>query len=228
MVKPKICVAVTASSNKEILDTIKQVQPHAPDLIELRLDYLAETPDLKTIRESTSIPLIATYRRTDQGGVNECKEDDRIKLLLEACIEGINYLDLAITTPNLPEIIDQAHEANTEVIVSYHDFEATPPLEKLQVILWEILEKGADICKIIGSAQSPRDNLTYLNLIHENPDTRLVSFAMGKNGMMSRIFSPLHGAEYTYASSETGKESAPGQFTVVELNQMYHYMGVIK
>ena len=226
MVKPRICVAITASSNKGTVETIERVKPHKPDLIELRLDYLNEIPNLQTIRDSTSTPLIATNRRTDQGGVKECKEEDRVEILLEACEKGFNYLDLAFTTPNLPEVIDQVHSAGAEVIVSYHNFEETPPKERLQVILWELLEWGADICKIIGTAQTPRDNITYLNLIHENPETRLVSFAMGKNGLMSRIFSPLHGAEYTYASSETGKESAPGQLTLIELNQMYHYLGV--
>ena len=226
MVKPRICVAITASSNKETMETIERGQPHKPDIIELRLDYLNEIPDLRAIRDSTGIPLIATYRRTDQGGVRESNEEERIKILLEACEKGFNYVDLAITTPNLVKHIDQIHDVNAEVIVSYHDFKETPPKEKLQVLLWDIIERGADICKIIGTAQSPRHNITYLDLLHDNPDTRLVSFAMGKMGLMSRIFSPLHGAEYTYASSETGKESAPGQLTLIELNQMYHYLGV--
>ena len=227
MVKPKICVAITASSNKKTLDTIRQLQSHSPYLLEFRLDYMNEKPDLKTIRESTNTKLIATYRRTDQGGVLECPEPERIKLLLEACDTGFNYLDLAITTPNLSKVIDEVHTRGAEVIVSYHDFEGTPSNENLQSILGEIMEKKADICKIIGTATSPRDNLTYLNIVHENPETRLVSFAMGKDGLMSRIFSPLHGAEYTYASAETGMESAPGQLTIVELIQIYRYMGAM-
>ena len=90
----------------------------------------------------------------------------------------------------------------------------------------EMLGAGADICKLVGTAINLEDNLTYLNLIQENPTVSLVSFGMGKTGLLSRVFSPLFGAAYTYASSEAGRESAPGQLTVPELRQIYGIMGV--
>lgn len=227
MVKPKICVTITASSNLEIFETIQKVLNYSPDLIELRLDYMHEEPDLKSIRESTSKPIIATFRRIDQGGVKKCTEVNRVQHLLDACEAGVNYLDLEFNTPNITDIIEKVHKLGIEVIVSYHNFKITPKKEKLQGIIEDIIEKGADICKIIGTAIYPRDNITYFKLIDENPKIRLVSFAMGKTGMMSRIFSPIHGAEYTYASAYKGKESASGQLTIFELNQIYRYIGVI-
>ncbi len=36
----------------------------------------------------------------------------------------------------------------------------------------------------------------------------------------------LFGAAYTYASSEAGRESAPGQLTVPELRQIYGIMEI--
>jgi len=88
-----------------------------------------------------------------------------------------------------------------------------------------MLGTGADICKIVGKATCQKDNLTYLNLIQENPSVSLVSLGRGRTGLLSRVGSPLVGAAYTYASSEAGRESAPGQLTVPELRQIYGIMG---
>ncbi|MEM2960941.1 MAG: type I 3-dehydroquinate dehydratase, partial [Candidatus Bathyarchaeia archaeon] len=55
--------------------------------------------------------------------------------------------------------------------------------------------------------------------------TNLVCFAMGENGLLSRILSPLFGASFTYASLERGLETAPGQITISELREIYRRLG---
>jgi len=49
---------------------------------------------------------------------------------------------------------------------------------------------------------------------------------MGEAGVISRILSPLFGGEFTYASTKTGSESAPGQLTIAELREIYRVLGV--
>ena len=44
---------------------------------------------------------------------------------------------------------------------------------------------------------------------------------MGQPGLVSRILCPLVGGDFTYASTEKGKESAAGQITVTELRKIY-------
>ena len=80
---------------------------------------------------------------------------------------------------------------------------------------------GADICKVVTTARSFEDNLSVLQLISEFPKTKLVSFAMGPLGVTSRVLCPLVGGDFTYASIEKGKESAPGQITVRDLTKIY-------
>ena len=63
--------------------------------------------------------------------------------------------------------------------------------------------------------------MTVLRLISEFPGARLISFAMGHLGFISRVLCPLVGGDFTYASIEKGKESAPGQITVQELTKIY-------
>ena len=83
------------------------------------------------------------------------------------------------------------------------------------------LKAGADICKVVTTAKEPEDNLTVLQLIKEFPDVKIIAFAMGPLGLMSRVLCPLVGGEFTYASIEKGKESAVGQMTVSEMRRIY-------
>ena len=60
-----------------------------------------------------------------------------------------------------------------------------------------------------------------MQLITEFAEKRIISFAMGDLGLVSRVFCPLVGGDFIYASIERGKESAPGQITVAELRRIY-------
>ncbi|GAI14971.1 unnamed protein product, partial [marine sediment metagenome] len=108
---------------------------------------------------------------------------------------------------------------------SFHDLERTPPLDEMKEIVQRQLKAGADICKMVTTAQGFEDNLTVLQLISEFPGVRLVSFAMGALGSMSRVLCPLVGGDFTYASIEKGKESAQGQITVRDLLKIYEMVG---
>lgn len=225
MASPRICVVVTASNSTEAIDTILRVRPLCPDLIEIRLDYMEQIGDLGPLRKTAGVPMIATNRRPDQGGHSADSEADRIARLLQACESGFDYVDLEINTEGVEEITEKVKSLGAKVIVSFHDFETTPRTEFLEQIVKNELKAGADVCKIVGTSNSPGDNLTYLNLIRDNADIEIVSFGMGEAGILSRVLSPLIGGAFTYASAETGRESAPGQLTISELREIYRIMG---
>jgi 3-dehydroquinate dehydratase type I len=63
--------------------------------------------------------------------------------------------------------------------------------------------------------------MAVLQLIAGSTNAKIVSFAMGPLGMLSRVLSPLVGGEFTYASVEPDRESAPGQLAVVDLRKIY-------
>ena len=108
--------------------------------------------------------------------------------------------------------------------IEIHDFEKTPPFDTMKQMVNRQPKAGADICKVVTTAQSFDDNLSVLRLISEFPEAKLVSFAMGPQGVISRVLCPLVGGDFTYASIAEGKESAPGQITVQELNRTYEMM----
>ena len=226
MASPKICVSVTAGDTEQAIGTIRELKAHRPDLIEIRLDYMSKPGNLLALREATEAPLIATNRRRDQGGLCRSPEQKRVGVLLEACEAGFDYIDLALTTPSITQLSDEIKSRGSRLIVSHHDFQRTPPLEELEEVLEKEASLGADVCKIVGTAQAYSDNLTYLSLLDRRNGVDLVCFAMGQAGVLSRVASPLLGGAFTYASSARGGEAAPGQLTLAEMRELYRLLGV--
>jgi 3-dehydroquinate dehydratase type I len=114
-----------------------------------------------------------------------------------------------------------------KLIVSHHDFVATPSLKKLDSIFKSELETGADICKIATTAQRLEDNLTCLEFQAKSSKKHAtICFAMGNLGRSSRILSPAYGGSFAYASVKFGKETATGQLTIQEMRRIHTILGV--
>jgi 3-dehydroquinate dehydratase I len=217
MKKPRICAVITDDN----IQAVTEIQPLI-DLFEVRIDLVGDnwTRVVKVI----SKPWIACNRVAEEGGQWSDSEPRRIERLLLAIELGASMVDIELHTKNLENVVT-AVKKRAACIISHHNFERTPPLEDLKMLLDKQLKAGADACKIVTSAKDVRDNWTILDLISRNPAVSLVAFAMGPLGLLSRVLSPLAGGYFTYASIETGKESAPGQITVKELIKTYQIIG---
>ncbi len=203
------------------LIAIKEVNRWA-DLIELRVDYLRGVK-LAPLLENRQKPFIVTHRRKDEGGQYKGDERKRLSVLLEAIDLGADYVDVELTTKKsfLQSLIRDKRE--TQVILSFHDFQRTPSLRELQKLYDQMIQWGADVVKIVPFARSWEDNLTILSLIPFAKARRqkVIAFCMGEKGKISRIFSPFLGAVWTYASLNQSMASAPGQLTVRELTEIW-------
>jgi 3-dehydroquinate dehydratase type I len=91
-----------------------------------------------------------------------------------------------------------------------------------------MIQLEADVVKIVSFARAWEDNLTILSLIPYARERRqkIVAFCMGEKGKISRIFSPLLGAAWAYASLNRNKASAPGQLTVGEMREIWEMLGL--
>ncbi|HLE19302.1 MAG TPA: type I 3-dehydroquinate dehydratase, partial [Syntrophales bacterium] len=76
-------------------------------------------------------------------------------------------------------------------------------------------------------ACSPEDNLTVLSLIPYagRRNREIIAFCMGEQGRISRVMAALLGAFFTFASLKRGAESAAGQLTVREMEQIFRILG---
>ena len=213
MKKPRICAVIV----NDDLKAVKEAEPFA-DLLEVRIDLIGD--GWQELAGQLSKPWIACNRSATEGGSWQESEAGRIAALLQAVDLGATVVDLELGTANLAQVVAQVKQ-RAKCLLSFHELEETPPLIRLREMVKRQIEAGADICKVITTAQRFEDNLTTLQLITEFPKIKIVSFAMGPLGFVSRIFCPLVGGDFTYASIGEGQESAPGQITVDRLREIY-------
>jgi len=224
-VKPKICVSLSSADPHELRRQARRAEALSADLVEVRLDRLDDSQGISRIAEAVKIPLVATNRPVSEEGSFAGPENERLSLLMNAVEEGADYVDLESSTSNLDEVIKTFRKTSAKIILSHHDYSRTPKLSSLKSTLARLQKKRSDICKIVTTAQIPEDNLTVLGLLKTNREgTPLVSFAMGKPGVWSRLLAPFYGSQFTYASLQRGLETAPGQPSISELRQVYQML----
>lgn len=231
-VKIKVCIPIKAGSIADTLIMLRKAEDSGVDLIEVRLDYadlgFSEIIELlDNIVKKCSKPLIATNRQKKQGGKCNLSEEERIKTLISAAEAGFTYVDVELTTQGLEKIIGEIKAKGAKAIVSFHDFNNTPSIEEMKRIVEAQINAGADLCKLVTMAKNISDSVKSLLFTHEmSKKTRIVCFAMGEYGLLSRVFSPLFGAFFTYTSLEEGLETAPGQISIHELREIYRRFNV--
>jgi 3-dehydroquinate dehydratase-1 len=213
MRRPGICgVVVDGGSldSKEVLNSV--------DLFELRIDLAGS--DWEQLVPKLNKPWIACARLKAEGGNWTGNEAQRISALLKAAELGAAIVDIEYQAEGLASIVPLIKK-RAKCLLSFHDFEKTPPFDELRKIVRQQTAAGADICKVVTTARSFEDNITMMELLKQFPKKNLIAFAMGSEGLNSRILCPLAGNGFTYASLEQGKESAPGQVTAIQLRKIY-------
>lgn len=132
------------------------------ELAEIRLDKLDFTR--RQLGEIFSLPvkLVATCR---PGGFHET---ERETLLLDAISHGAAFVDIEIEAPASfkQAIIAAARKKKCRVIISYHDFEKTPPAAALKEIIARCFADGADIAKIACLVRSEADCARKIGRAH--------------------------------------------------------------
>jgi len=205
-----ICVPIVAKTTKEALNDIKKAKD--ADLIELRIDFIRDINDknLTKLIKSTRKKIIVTDRKK------------RIKLVEKAIELKTDFIDLDLKIGE--KIIKQLikNKKRTKVIVSFHNFKKTDKKEVLRKYT-QIKRLGADVVKVATFANSINDNKVIFDLIAKakKEKKKIIGLCIGKKGQISRILSPLFGAELTFGSLSKGKESAPGQLTATDLKTVF-------
>ncbi len=199
-------------------------------LIELRAD-LCKLPlaDLEKVVEA--YPNLLITCRIENSSIDFAKEQ-----IITALRKGAKFVDIEIEAPvDFLEYVKAYAQVNgAKVIVSYHNFEGTQSAQELDLIADICRRKGADIVKIVTTAHSISDAVRTLDLYKrgnwakefksnnysEVKDVMLLAFSMGKAGQFSRYLSLMMGAPYTYVAVEERAATAPGQYTLGEIEKL--------
>jgi len=164
MKRPKICAVIVSND----MEAVKGVEPLV-ELFEARIDLIgARWQELVTELKK---PWIACNRSADEGGSWKGDESKRREVLLSAIELGASIIDIELVTGNLKEIV-RLIKKKAKCLLSFHDLKGTPPLDRMREIVQKELEGGADICKVVTTAQRFEDNLAVLQLIPDFPKTR--------------------------------------------------------
>jgi len=221
---PRVCVALFAVNPGDLMQKVEAAASEN-SLLELRLDYLPRPavvlPKLKQFAEfHRDITLVATCRRAANGGKFRGSVASELDVLLKAAAAGCQLVDLelesarALKTDQIEKLRRQAG-----VIISFHDFRAT---KKLDETWQEMNHLPADYIKIVSTAKSLSDNVKMLRLLEERSDIEsTVGVCMGEAGIISRILNVRFGSSFTFASAQTGEETAPGQMAARVLRDVY-------
>jgi len=212
-----LAVAIAAVDTPGALAQARAVR-HVATLVEYRLDLMGDFDLVRLLAESP-LPAIITCRPPAQGGHFAGSEQERLQVLRLAVALGAPFVDVEWET--LSAFTETPHP-QTRIIGSHHDFRGM--LGDWTSTGLRIRRAGADIVKLVGTAQQSDDVLVPLAWLHRL-DAPGIGLVMGAEGIASRVLAPRFGqALLSFAAS--GEGTAPGQIQAVELDQKFGYQSL--
>ena len=217
----KICVSIAATGDVSLLkEQADRAFSLGADFAEIRFDFVSPNRMQAAIDAVRGIrsKAVFTLRSKDQGGKFAGSEQERIEWLKKLAEQKPMLLDVELDTiKENDELADFLEK--TPMLVSWHDFQQTPPSDELEDILSE-MRIYSNYVKVVTTAKSVEDSLRLLELYESTTGLHPVIFAMGDAGIVSRILCTIVGnAPFTYTSLE--KAVAPGQLTVKQMRKLY-------
>jgi len=227
---PLICTPLVGRTSEAVLDELATILPKLPDVIEWRVDFYRDLADIEavlgvagSIKEAAAgIPIIFTCRSVREGGEPTPLDDDGIVDLYAAVCASrlVDIIDFELSNPAEHRArLRQVSRANdVAMILSYHNFQATPEAATLAAKFADAERGGADIAKVAVMPGSPEDVLTLLGATwraSESGGIPLIGLSMGGYGAVSRMAGGVFGSALTFAVGKSS--SAPGQIPIEEL-----------
>ncbi|MPM78574.1 3-dehydroquinate dehydratase [bioreactor metagenome] len=202
-----ICVSI---SGPAFTDCLKQIS--GCQLAELRFDLvdLNET-EIKDL-VSTGIEWIITVR-------SEFLEQPDFEKKFNAALNNmVRFVDVDYTLMNdqrAMNLMKITKASSKSLLLSYHNTAETPVASELVQICNTMNSRGADAIKIVCLARSGKDVDTIRNLYAQFE--KITAFCFGTIGRETRIEALFRGIRLSYVYSDSGKSTAPGQYSFTEM-----------
>jgi 3-dehydroquinate dehydratase/shikimate dehydrogenase len=209
-----ICITIAQESRRlapvDMLNASRQA-----DLLEVRLDFFAKAVSVDELLAVRTKPVIMTCRRTCDGGEWEGDETDRLALLRQCVLVKADYVEIEL------DVADKVRASpSTKRVISYTNLMETPA--NVAEIYAEAQTKDPDVIKLTTLARTPEEAWPLVQIL-ARPPVPTVVVGLGKPGVMLGVLGAKTGAPWSYAALERGMESYPGQPTVADLENVYHY-----
>ena len=199
----KICVPITGTDLEEIKEQAEKIANMNPDVVEWRADFYDVKDNdetefeqcLKAINDNLKkIPIIYTYRTSNEGGEKSIDVDDYCRLCKYVSEISEKY-NVAMIDVELYENKDQKNigkllldikSTGVKVIGSNHHFEGTP-------------KEKVDVKTLINASKKANKEL----------NAPIITMSMGELGAVTRICTRMTGSVITFGAGVNA--SAPGQ-----------------
>src|SRR5579872_2285526 len=161
---PRICIALGLPDVPTLLDHARREAEAGEVFLEFRLDFLDQplkgAAAIKGFLEQfPDCIVLAKCRRHQNHGKFNGSIDDQLKILEAAVRSGAHAIDLEIETAESAQERLHQFRGRTQIVVSYHNYEATPPMD---TIISRVMKVQADAFKIVTTARKPSDNVRVL------------------------------------------------------------------
>jgi 3-dehydroquinate dehydratase-1 len=199
-------------SSFESLQRFAGGKDHSCDIAEIRVDEIgvetAWLPEARRI-EVSGTPVIVTLRSATEGGKSTLPNEQRLGLLRDA-LSHVSAVDVELKSGLAPKLAALAQNQNKGLLVSFHDFERTPPFGELADLIRDAATH-ASVVKISTMVRSNADIDVLKQLLAKDWGLPLCVIGMGTLGTPTRTDFPRLGSCLTYGYLDT--PVAPGQLS---------------
>ncbi len=227
---PAICAPLVGRTREQLLSEAAVLAARKPDIIEWRVDFFDRIADTAAVidvaarirQAAPGIPLLFTRRSMREGGERIGLAEQQVVALYHAVCEAgqadfVDY-EMGNDAAAVREVRELSRSHDVQLVLSFHDFQGTPPLDVLNERFARALALGADIAKVAVMPRAMDDVLTLLQATLQSSRTLeipVVSMAMGGLGALTRLCGWAFGSAMTFAVGQG--TSAPGQMPIEDV-----------
>lgn len=224
---PAICAPLVARTGEALVAEVQAVAAKRPDLLEWRIDFFQAIGDTAQVLAAASalraaaggLPILFTRRAQREGGQPIAMTEAQVLALYEAvaasgCVDLMDFeMDNAAHDVARVRALTRSH--GLPLVLSFHDFQRTPPAAELVARFARAQRLGADVAKVAVMPQSMQDVHALLGATLQASGELaipVISMAMGGLGAVSRLCGGVFGSALTFAVGAS--PSAPGQIAI--------------
>jgi 3-dehydroquinate dehydratase-1 len=200
-------------SRAETLIKYRAASPRC-EIIELRADLIgSQLESMLQTEKPPQLPRLLTIRNAREGGRWAGAETERVACYTRL-LPHVHAVDVEIESHAFDPVLAAAKAAGRGVIASFHDFVATPTLERMRGLVERAVCAGADVVKIATWTTTDEDVRRLEALLCETRTVPLAVMGMGPLGVASRLRLALAGSCLVYGYLD--EATAPGQLSADE------------
>ena len=210
-------VVGSAANAADLATATAETASECCDLVEIRLDLLEDTAN-RPWQHLSSLPLLFTARRAEEGGAGDLPASQRMSLIHDVIGEA-SLIDIEVASIlEMPSLLEELLQHDLPWVASFHDFDKLPDTTVMEEAAAMALEAGAAAFKVAAQLAGPEDLARLVEFQEADHGLPVASMGMGPLAPVSRVQCAHAGSTLNYGFlGDTA--TAPGQWSAAQLKQ---------